>query len=235
MELAAGLRRELPGHAVPRFMVEIPGGHGKVPAEAGHVHGLGSGRIELTDLAGRRHPYPETALSREPACGGASDRAGRPMISCILAAPAAKGVFLMDMTITLTGGKRVEADYHGMKIVTDQPVQAGGEGTAPAPFHLFLASIGTCAGFYVADFCQHPRHPDRWDPARPARASQPREQDDRADRDRDPAPRRLPGQARKAVVSAANLCTVKKHLTEPPAFEVFATRPSEARLGAVNS
>jgi organic hydroperoxide reductase OsmC/OhrA len=30
---------------------------------------------------------------------------------------------------------------------------AGGNGSAPEPFDLFLASLATCAGFYVAAFC----------------------------------------------------------------------------------
>jgi len=38
-------------------------------------------------------------------------------------------------------------------IVTDQPVDQGGDASAPAPFDLFLASIATCAGYYVYEFC----------------------------------------------------------------------------------
>ena len=59
----------------------------------------------------------------------------------------------MEMTITFDGKKKIIADYHGHMIVTDQPVEAGGDGSAPAPFDLFLASIGTCAGVYVLYFC----------------------------------------------------------------------------------
>ncbi|WP_091348654.1 OsmC family protein [Anaerobranca gottschalkii] len=31
---------------------------------------------------------------------------------------------------------------------------AGGEGSAPTPFDLFLSSIATCAGVYALGFCQ---------------------------------------------------------------------------------
>src|SRR5512147_3037724 len=58
------------------------------------------------------------------------------------------------MTITLPGGARVDAHTGHYTIRTDQPPQAGGEGSAPAPFTLFLASIGTCAGIYVLGFCR---------------------------------------------------------------------------------
>ncbi|HCT72209.1 MAG TPA: osmotically inducible protein C, partial [Bacteroidales bacterium] len=48
------------------------------------------------------------------------------------------------MKITFEGKKKVIAEFNGYRIVTDQPERAGGEGSAPAPFDLFLASLGTC-------------------------------------------------------------------------------------------
>jgi putative redox protein len=58
------------------------------------------------------------------------------------------------MRIVLSGGKRVDVLYKGFTIRTDQPESAGGENSAPSPFDLFLASLGTCAGYYVLAFCQ---------------------------------------------------------------------------------
>ena len=60
----------------------------------------------------------------------------------------------MELTITFPGGKKVNAALAGQTIRTDQPPQNGGEGSAPEPFALFAASIGTCAGFYALTFCQ---------------------------------------------------------------------------------
>lgn len=60
----------------------------------------------------------------------------------------------MSMEVVLAGGKRVDALYKGFRIATDQPEEAGGGNTAPSPFDLFLASLGTCAGFFVLAFCQ---------------------------------------------------------------------------------
>ena len=57
------------------------------------------------------------------------------------------------MEITFGGGKIITAIYNGHSIKTDQPLDNGGENTAPAPFDLYLASIGTCAGIYVKSFC----------------------------------------------------------------------------------
>ena len=60
----------------------------------------------------------------------------------------------MDMKVYFPGGKRVYADYGGFTIETDQPARGGGDDSAPAPFDLFLASIGTCAGIYALGFMQ---------------------------------------------------------------------------------
>ena len=59
-----------------------------------------------------------------------------------------------ELTITFPGGKRVDAELSGRLVPTDQSKLSGGEGSAPEPFTLFLASIGTCAGIYVLSFCQ---------------------------------------------------------------------------------
>lgn len=62
----------------------------------------------------------------------------------------------MEFDITFDGGLKVTANYAGTKAIrTDQSVEAGGDGSAPEPFTLFLASIGTCAGIYLLQFCRH--------------------------------------------------------------------------------
>ena len=58
-----------------------------------------------------------------------------------------------EMRITFGGGKRVAVDYGDHHIETDQSPKYGGEGSAPEPFDLFLASLGACAGVYVLGFC----------------------------------------------------------------------------------
>ena len=52
----------------------------------------------------------------------------------------------MEFRITLGENKRVDAHVGDFLIKTDQSVKMGGDGSAPEPFTLFLASIGTCAG-----------------------------------------------------------------------------------------
>ena len=132
------------------------------------------------------------------------------------------------MEIRFPGGVVVEAVHAGHTIRTDQPVSAGGTGSAPSPFDLFLASIGTCAGFYAARFCQE-------------RGIDPAGLKVTMGWERDPAtkliarmrielglPPGFPEKYRAAIVRAADLCAVKKHLVEPPRIEVVATPDSGA-------
>jgi ribosomal protein S12 methylthiotransferase accessory factor len=60
----------------------------------------------------------------------------------------------MELKVTLEGGKRVATRIGDHLIMTDQPTKHGGDNSAPAPYDLFMASIGTCAGFYVQSYCE---------------------------------------------------------------------------------
>jgi putative redox protein len=129
----------------------------------------------------------------------------------------------MDMEVYFPGNKKVHARYKGFVVETDQPTGAGGDGTAPGPFDLFLASIGTCAGFYVLSFLQ-----ERDLPTEGAGLVL------RTERDRETKlitkisleiklPAGFPEKYRDAVIRAAEHCTVKRHLDHPPAFETYTT------------
>ncbi len=127
------------------------------------------------------------------------------------------------MEITFDGKKRITAHLNGHEIHTDQPLAGGGENTAPAPFDLFLASIGTCAGIYVKSFCDQRNIPT--DGIKIIQTM---------DYDRE---KRLPGKIkldiklpadfpekyRSAVISTAELCAVKRSIADPPVFEVITS------------
>jgi len=63
LDLGAGqaiyrqLRGRIPGHALPTYVLDIPGGAGKVPVEAPWVRELPDGSFAVTDRAGREHRY----------------------------------------------------------------------------------------------------------------------------------------------------------------------------------
>lgn len=129
----------------------------------------------------------------------------------------------MEMEITFPGGARVDAEFGGFTVKTDQPPQGGGEGSAPAPFALFLASIGTCAGIYVLGFCRQ-----RGISAEGIRIVQ-RTHGDRVtgmigqiDLDIQ-LPPDFPEKYKESVIRSAELCAVKKHLEHPPAFKVYTS------------
>ena len=126
------------------------------------------------------------------------------------------------MEMTFPGGVAVEAHFEGTTIRTDQPVRDGGGGTAPAPFELFLASIGTCAGLYALRFCQERRIPTDGMAVSMAWERNPATKLISDMKIQISLPPGFPEKYRTAVVRAADQCAVKKHLVEAPAIEVVA-------------
>ncbi len=127
----------------------------------------------------------------------------------------------MDMEITFPGGARVDANFGGFTIKTDQPPVA----SAPTPFATFLASIGTCAGIYVLGFCQQ-----RGIPTKDIKIVQ-RMYSDRmtglvGQIDLEiQLPPDFPAKYKDAVIRSAEQCAVKKHLEHPPVFNVTTSTP----------
>ncbi len=126
----------------------------------------------------------------------------------------------MDIEVTFPGGARVDANYGPYTIATDQPAMGGGSGSAPTPFALFLASIGTCAGIYVLGFLKQ-----RGLSTKGVRLVQ------KINRNPETGmveqvgieivvPEDFPAQYRPALIKTAELCAIKKHLESPPNFDV---------------
>lgn len=132
------------------------------------------------------------------------------------------------MDICFPGGLRVEALHQGFWIRTDQPVAQGGGGKAPSPFDLFLASIGTCAGFYALRFCQ--QRGLRTEGLALSLAAERDSERKKVVRVRleISLPIEFPEKYRQAIVHAVEQCSVKKHLQHPPAFDITVTPPAEA-------
>lgn len=130
----------------------------------------------------------------------------------------------MDMIMSFPGGLRVDADYKGFTVKSDQPEGEGGDNSAPSPFDLFFCSIGTCAGFYVLSFCR-----ERDIPTDNIRVvlSTVRNSETRMVTDVNidiQLPADFPEKYVKAVKASADKCTVKKHVLKPPAFNITAKR-----------
>lgn len=131
------------------------------------------------------------------------------------------------LEITFPGGLAVDATTHGRVVHTDQPLAAGGEGTGPSPFDLFLASIGTCAGLYAVRFCRQRNLSTDGMALRLVTENDPqggRIAHLRLELDLPPG---FPERYRAAIVRAVDQCKVKRHLAEPPTFETLAVPASE--------
>ncbi len=123
----------------------------------------------------------------------------------------------MEMEIVFPGGARVDAIADGMVIPTNQ------DGSAPAPFGLFLASIGTCAGIYVLSFCQQRGLPtDNMRIIQRMSFNPFTRMIDRIELDIQ-LPPDFPEKYKDAVIRAADLCAVKKHMENPPVFDVHTS------------
>jgi ribosomal protein S12 methylthiotransferase accessory factor len=125
-----------------------------------------------------------------------------------------------EMIITFPGGKRVDAEWGGVTFRTDQPVADGDSASAPAPFEWFLASLGTCAGYYALEFCAQRGIPT--DGLRLVQRVSPRPDGSGIGRIeiRVELPASFPKKYREAIARAASACAVKKVIESPPAFEV---------------
>ena len=127
----------------------------------------------------------------------------------------------MEMVIDFPGGARVDAHFGAYTVETDQMPIGGGEGSAPEPFAIFLSSIGTCAGIYVLGFCKQRGLPvDGIRIVQRAHTDPVTRMIGKIDLEIQ-VPEDFPEKYRASLVHSAELCAVKKHLENPPEFDVF--------------
>jgi putative redox protein len=125
-----------------------------------------------------------------------------------------------EIKVTFPGGLRVDAEYKGYVVKTDQPVHQGGEGTAPSPSDLFFVSLATCAGFYTVAFCR-----ERGIPTENAGIVMRMEKNPETRligriTIEIELPADFPERYKNAVIKAVDTCTVRAHLRQPPAIEI---------------
>ena len=125
----------------------------------------------------------------------------------------------MEMQISFPGGKKVDSHFKGFSVCTDQHEKAGGDGTAPSPTELFLASIGTCAGYFALIFCDKRKLDTKGLSINV---------DFQANRKtfmiekivmHITLPENFPDKYADALIKAIDRCHVKKHFSQPPEFE----------------
>ena len=133
------------------------------------------------------------------------------------------------ITVKFTGKKKVDVEIGKTIVKTDQSLKNGGEGSAPEPFQHFLASIAACTAVYAMEFCS-------------ARDIPMEGMEFRMICDLDlklkrytsvtlelTLPKGFPEKFRAAITRSMDLCSVKRHIVNPPDFEI-KTIPFESHL-----
>ena len=129
----------------------------------------------------------------------------------------------MKLQIRLGEGKRVSTEIRGHRILSDQPVEAGGDDSAPAPYELFLASIGTCAGYYVKAYCDAKGYSAEGIELTLELERDPETRAVKAFRTTLYVPSSLPGKLHPVLERVAAQCAVKKTIMASPEF-IMQTR-----------
>jgi uncharacterized OsmC-like protein len=131
----------------------------------------------------------------------------------------------MELIVEYIGGTAFKATARGHEILCDQPASNGGQDSAMTPPELLLASLGTCAGFYAAEYLRTRRLP-----AEGVRVA--------VSAEKAKAPARLasfriqvivPGledeRHREGVLRAVKACLIHNTLANPPAIEIALETP----------
>ena len=120
----------------------------------------------------------------------------------------------MEIKVSFPGGQAVDASFAGLSVHTHQ------DGSAPSPFAFFLASLATCAGFYVLSFCQQ-----RGLPIDQLKLTQTDERDPKTHLVTGvhlsiEAGPDIPEKYYEAIIRSAAQCAVKRALENPPQIKV---------------
>ena len=130
----------------------------------------------------------------------------------------------MAMEISFPGGKKVDAAFKGFTIKTDQSKKEGGNGSAPTPSFLFLASLGTCAGLYALNFCEKRKiDTENLKLVLEFKTHKKTHMVENI-RIKLTLPPNFPDKYVPAIIKAVDLCYVKKQLHEPPEFETITQK-----------
>jgi uncharacterized OsmC-like protein len=140
----------------------------------------------------------------------------------------------MEVTVEHLGGAQFEIEARGHKILSDQPAENGGFDEGMTPPELMLASLGSCAAFYAAEYL---RQHQLAKSATRVRVS--------AEKAKAPArlasfhisvdvPLQLSPEDKAGVERAVHRCLIHNTLTHPPAIELVvagAVTPETAFSG----
>jgi putative redox protein len=136
----------------------------------------------------------------------------------------------MEVTVQHLGALQFEIKARQHAILSDQPLENSGHDEGMTPPELLLASLGSCAGFYAAQYLR--KHKLATEGTR-VRVT--------ADKLKDPAridnfhiaieaPTELTDQHRAGVENAVHHCLIHNTLLHPPGMVIEVTHPVLAKL-----
>jgi uncharacterized OsmC-like protein len=138
------------------------------------------------------------------------------------------------MDVEFRSGESYDVTVRGHRFAVDQPVDVGGDDSAPTPTELFVASLATCVAFYAGRYLTRHGYPRdglgvsasfRMSDDRPARVT--------AIRLTVRVPDGLPPARLPAFRAVVSHCTVHNSLADPPAVDIEVT--GVATAGIVHS
>lgn len=121
--------------------------------------------------------------------------------------------------VSFPGNKKVNVSFKNFEIKTDQPIEAGGDATAPTPYDLFLSSLAACAGIFAISFFQTRKLSTEgfemymdvvWDHQKHRLSKVIISMK---------LPKDFPQKYINALKETVNLCSVKRTISDPPEFE----------------
>jgi uncharacterized OsmC-like protein len=127
---------------------------------------------------------------------------------------------MLEVTVEHLGAVQFEVKTRGHSVVSDQPAENGGFDEGMTPPELMLASLGSCAGFYAADYLKRQKLAVEGTRVRVT-----------AEKAKDPArldnfkievdvPAELSEEHRKGVEEAVHRCLIHNTLMHPPKIEL---------------
>jgi len=126
----------------------------------------------------------------------------------------------MALTVTFRQGTRFDIASRSHTVITDQPVEDGGQDAGMSPVELFIGSLASCVAYFVGRYCARHRIPcdgftveADWSYAeQPHRVG--------AVEMRISLPAVLAPEQQARLLKVAHGCTVHQSLAVPPAVKV---------------
>ncbi len=127
----------------------------------------------------------------------------------------------MKIEVNLLEGQQLQASFGEYKITSDQSIAVGGTAEHPEPFDYFLASMPLCAVFYMRKFCQ--QRDINTDGLKVVQNNENICENDHYKKKiilEVTLPEGFPKKYNKAILAAANTCTIKKVIQALPEFDI---------------